>query len=100
MMRIAIYHRHDYPTLKSRLKTYLVKLIGRPMIIRKRLHFVNVYGGLAWECLATIKLGSDKRWKYVMEINQLEWCGEREILIIKEMKPIKTKAKKKPFEFR
>lgn len=98
-MRIAVYHRYDYPNLKSRLKTYLAKLIGKPIIIRKRLYFANIYGGLTWKPLATIKLGSDKRWKYVMEILQLEWCNQVEVLIIKEMKPFKTKTKK-PFKFR
>lgn len=97
--RIAVYHRYDYPNLKSRLKTYLAKLLGKPIIIRKKIYFANVYGGLTWTPLATIKLGSDKNWKYTMEILQLEWCKQVEILIIKEMKPFKVR-KKKPFEFR
>jgi len=100
MMRIAVYHRYEYPNLKSRLKTYLTKLIGKPIIIRKRLHFANVYGGLTWQPLAIIKLGSDKRWKYTMEILQLEWCKQVEIIIIKEMKQFKVREKEQPFKFR
>lgn len=100
MQRIAVYHRHDYLNWKSRLKTYLAKLIGYPKLINGKLCFINVYGGLTWKSVADFVIGKQKPFTYRMEINELEWCKVREILIIQEYKYPKVQPEKKPFQFR
>lgn len=86
MMRIAVYHRYEYPDLKSRLKTYFTKLFGYFTVIGKKVVFINVYGGLTWKSLVDIAIGEDKLWRYKLEIIQAEWCKQVQILIIKELK--------------
>lgn len=100
MIRIAIYHRYDYPNLKSRLKTYLAKLLGYPKLIGRKLVFINVYGGLSWEPIADFVIGKEKPFTYRMEISKKEWCEVREMLIIREHKLPKLPAEKQPFKFR
>ena len=76
-MREAIWHEYKYPSLKSRVKTLISKLLG-------------FYRGLTWETIADFKIGEDLRYSpsgsvtFKVEILKLEWCGQREILIIRE----------------
>lgn len=87
MMRECIWHEYRYPNLKSRLKTYFLKL-------------TRLMAGEVWTMLAKIKLGSDKTWKYEMEILQGKSCKQMQLLIIRELKPFKTIPKKEKFRFR
>lgn len=86
MSRIAIYHRYEYPNLKSRLKTWFMKLAGYPSVIKKKFYFINLYGGETWHSLVDIVIGEDKLWRYKLEIIQAEWCKQVQVLIIKELK--------------
>lgn len=75
-MREAIWHEYKYPNFKSRVKTLISKLLG-------------FYRGLTWEMIADFELGEGQRdasysVTFRMEILKLEWCGQREILIIRE----------------
>jgi len=75
-MRECIYSRHDYPDMKSRLRTYFLKMI-------------RFYPGETWIHVATFKIGEDKRWTYEVEILKGEWCKQKEILIIRTLKEVK-----------
>ena len=86
MTRIAVYHRCEYPDWKSRLKTYFAKLFGYPRVIIGKLCFINLYRGLTWKVKCKVYIGEDELWRYELEILQLEWCKQTEILIIKELK--------------
>jgi len=87
MTRIAVYHRYEYPSLKSRLRTYFMKLFGYPKLINGKLYFINLYRGITWKSLVDIVMGEDKLWRWKLEIIQAEWCDQVQILIIKELKP-------------
>jgi len=84
-MRICIYHRYEYPNLKSRLKTYLLKIIHFPVHYHSY-YFPNLYGGEIWINDADIIIGEDKNYYYHFEIQHGKWCGQIQILIIKELK--------------
>lgn len=86
MMRIAVYHRYEYPNWKSRLKTYFMKLFGYFTVMNKKVVFVNAYRGVTWHSLVDIVIGEDQCWRYKLEIIQAEWCKQVQILIIKELK--------------
>ena len=86
MMRICVYHRYEYPDLKSRLKTYFLKLVGCVRIINGKLYFINLYGGEVWINDVDIIIGEDERWTYHLEIQHGAWCEQIQVLIIKELK--------------
>jgi hypothetical protein len=87
LMRECIWHEYRYPNLKSRLKTYFLKL-------------TTLIGGEEWKMVANFKIGSDKTWKYEIEILQAVWCKQIQFLIIRELKPHKFPPKKEDFQFR
>jgi len=86
MMRTCIYHRYEYPNLKSRLKTYFLKLFYIPRIINRKPVLLNLYGGETWINDVDIIIGEDKDYYYRLEIQHREWCRQIQILIIKELK--------------
>ena len=86
MMRIAIYHRYEYPNLKSRLKTYFMKLFGYFTLINNKIVFINCYGGEFWNTLVDVVIAEDERWRYKLEVIQAEWCKQVQVIIIKELK--------------
>jgi len=83
-MRVAIYHRYDYPNLLSRIKTYIAK-IPILRVYDGKFIIVNIYGGLYWSNIETIEIGRNNSFKFLLEINELEWCNQRELLIIREL---------------
>ena len=82
-MRVCVYHRYEYPNLKSRLKTYFLKIIHVPVDYYR---FVNLYGGEIWVNDVDIIIGEDTYYYYRLEIQHGKWCGQIQILIIKELK--------------
>lgn len=84
MTRVCIYHRYEYPDLKSRLKTYFLKLAGFIKIINGKPVYLTLYGGEVWTNDMDIIIGKDKDWNYHLEIQHGIFCGQRQILIIKE----------------
>jgi len=99
MTRIAVYHHYEYPNLKSRLKTYFLRLIRYPWLINKRIAILNFYDGEVWRCVEDMTIYEDANWKYQLEIMQGTWCEQIEVLIIKELKPFKEKEEPEKFTF-
>lgn len=89
-MREAIFHSYRYPNLKSRIKTLFLKL-------------TRIYAGETWIPVLATKLGKENMpWlkqlrsgvyiqnknctaTFTLEILKGEWCGQEEILIIREL---------------
>ena len=86
MTRICVYHRYEYPDLKSRLTTYLLKLFPVIMIIDRRPVVGSLYGGETWINDMDIIIGEDEIWVYHLEVEHGAWCRQIQILIIKELK--------------
>ena len=86
MMRTCIYHRYEYPDLKSRLITYFLKLFPIIVIIDRRPVLGNLYGGETWINDMDIVIGEDENYVYHFEIHHGEWCRQIQILLIKELK--------------
>jgi len=86
MTRICVYHRYEYPDLKSRLKTYILKYFPWSVMVQGTPVFCTLYGGETWINDMDIIIGEDEIWDYHLEIQHGEWCRQIQILIIKELK--------------
>lgn len=86
MMRECVYHRYEYPDLKSRLKTYFLKAFCILRIINGKPVLLSLYGGETWIPDVEIIIGEDEYWMYQLEIEHGEWCEQRQIMIIRELK--------------
>lgn len=89
-MREAIFHVYRYPNFKSRVKTFLLKLL-------------RIYAGETWINVISVELGKEETpWlkqpktgvyiqakgctaTFTLEILRGEWCDQEEILIIREL---------------
>lgn len=81
-MREAIYSRYHYPNRKSRLKTWFLKLFP----VFTKFGMTSLMGGEVWKVISSFQLGEDEQWIYTMEILEAEWCKQRHVLIIRELK--------------
>jgi hypothetical protein len=68
-MRESIFSKYEYPNIKSKIKSYFIKILGLEM-------------GLTWSHICNIKVCEDELYEYRLEILKDE-MGRREILILR-----------------
>jgi len=73
VLKECFYSYYSYPNIKSRLKTYFLKIIG-------------FYKGEVWKTIASFQVAEDNDWRYSILIMQALWCKQVEVLWMREWK--------------